>query len=372
MEIPSYFEDFLPLISPTKRQREVMIREHKKLRELLMADDQLKPILLSTFIQGSQRRSTAIQGDKEHPCDVDVVAVTNIPRSPTTAAHAHRVFQPFLERHYKGQYEAQDRSWCITVDPEVKVDLVPTSEPDSKELREAVIAKGLGDWDPDASIGLKRALGIQSLTEAVLEEARRDKDWEKSEPLWIPDRTLRTWEKTHPLFLIGWTAQKNLLCDGRFGHVVKIIKWWRRHMEPLPKYPKGYPLEHIIGDCCPNGIKSIAEGIVGTFDEILRRYASDAAIKRTPFLPARGVSNPEVDVMRRVTGEDFAGFYTKVRNAADLARAALQSDNVRESALLWRKLLGPVFPKPPEEKPKVTGGYTPPSAPARPQEGRFA
>ena len=208
--------------------------------------------------------------------------------------------------------------------------------------------------------------------EAALEEARRDKDWEKSEPLWIPDRTLRTWEKTHPLFLIGWTAQKNLLCDGRFGHVVKVIKWWRRHMEPTPKYPKGYPLEHIIGDCCPNGIKSIAEGIAKTFDEISRRYANDAAMRRTPFLPARGVTNPEVDVMRRVSGEDFAGFHANIRNAANLARAALESSDLRESALLWGKLLGPIFPKPPEEKPKVTGGYTPPTAPARPQEGRFA
>src|ERR1043165_9950689 len=371
MEIPSYFEDFLPLISPTKRQREVMIREHRKLRELLMGDDQLKPILLATFIQGSQRRFTANRGDKAHPCDVDVVAVTNIPRNPTTAAHAHRVFQPFLERHYKGQYQAQDRSWCITVDEEVKIDLVPTSEPDSKELREAVIAKSLRDWDPDGGFGFKKALGIQSHTEAVLEEARRDKEWEKSEPLWIPDRALRIWEKTHPLYLIGWTAEKNLQCNGHFGHVVKVIKWWRREMEPLPKYPKGYPLEHVIGECCPNGIKSIAAGVASTLDEIVRRYGADAATQRTPFRPAGGVTDPEVDVMKRVTGEDFSGFHAKVRSAAELARRALAAEDVRESALLWGKLLGPVFPKPPEEKVKVTGGFTPPSEVARPQESRF-
>lgn len=372
MELPSYFEDFLPLISPTKRQREVMVSENRKLRERLMADEQLKPLLLSTFIQGSHRRATAIQGNEAHPCDVDIVAVTNIPRSSSTAEHAHRVFQPFLERHYKDQYKAQDRSWCITVDPEVKLDLVPTSEPESKQLREAVIAKGLRDWDPDAGFGLKKALGIQSLTEAALEEARRDKEWEKSEPLWIPDRTLRVWEKTHPLFLIGWTGEKRLQCNGHFGHVVKVIKWWRRHMEPLPKYPKGYPLEHVIGDCCLNGIKSVATGVVATFEEILRRYAADVAARRSPFLPARGVTDPEVDVMRRVTSEDFAGFYSRVRAAAELARRALEMDELRESALLWGRLLGPVFPKTPEDKVKVTQGFTPPAGPARPQEGRFA
>lgn len=372
MELPSYFEDFLPLISPTKRQREVMVTENRRLRELLMGDEQLKAVLLSTFIQGSHRRATAIQGDKNHPCDVDVVAVTNIPRSPATAEHAHRVFQPFLERHYKGKYEAQDRSWCITVDPEVKLDLVPTSEPESKELREAVIAKSLRDWDPDGGFGTRKAIGVQSLTEAALEEARRDKDWEKSEPLWIPDKTLRTWEKTHPLFLIGWTADKNLQCNGHFGHVVKVLKWWRRHMQPTPKYPKGYPMEHIIAECCPNGIKSVAAGVCSTLDEIVRRYAQDAAARRTPFLPARGVTDPLINVLHRVTGEDFAGFYEKVRNASELARQALNHENVRESALLWGKLFGPVFPKPPEDKTKVSVGYTPPSAPARPQEGRFA
>lgn len=372
MELPSYFEDFLPLISPTKRQKEVMIKEHTKLRELLMADEQLKMVLLSTFIQGSQRRFTAIQGSREHPCDVDVVAVTNLPRSPTTAQHAHRIFQPFLEKHYKGQYEAQNRSWCITVDPEVKIDLVPTSEPDSVKLREAVLAKGLHDWDPNGSTTIKKALGIQSLTEASLEEARRDKDWQKSEPLWIPDRTLRIWEKTHPLSLIGWTGEKNEACNGHFGHVVKVIKWWRRHMEPLPKYPKGYPLEHVIGDCCPSGIKSIAEGVVATFAEIASRYTNDAAFRRTPFLPARGVSDPQVDVMRRVTGDDFAGFHAKVVAAGQTARAALDAKDIQESAQLWARLLGPLFPKPPEDRVKVTGGYTPPQEPAKPREGRFA
>ncbi len=372
MDIPSYFEDFVSAIGPTKRQREVMVHEHTKLRELLMKDDLLKTVLLGTFIQGSHRRFTAIQGSKEHPCDVDVVAVTNIPRNGTTAAHAHRVFQPFLERHYKSRYAAQDRSWCITVDEEVTLDLVPTSEPDSPKLREAVMAKSLRDWDPDAGSGIKKALGLQSLTEAVLEEARRDKEREKGEPLWIPDRALRVWEKTHPLFLIGWTAQKNLSCNGHFAHVARSLKWWRRHMEPLPKYPKGYPLEHIVGDCCPNGIASVAAGIAAALAEIGRRYMDDVARRATPFLAARGITDPEVNVMRRVTPGDFTGFHDRVVTASKLAEAALKSEHVRESALLWGRLLGPAFPKPPEERPVVSPGYTQPSRAARPQEGRFA
>lgn len=373
MELPTYFEEFLPLIGPADEQHKTMVREHAKLRELLMADAALKPLLIGTFIQGSHRRHTAIRGSKQHPCDVDVVAVTSIPRNPTTAAHAHRVFQPFLERHYKGQYEAQDRSWCIHVDPEVTIDLVPTSEPESVQLREAVIAKSLRDWDPDGTRTLKSILGLApSLSEAILEEARRDQEWEKSEPLWIPDRSLKIWEQTHPLYLIGWTARKNQACSGHFGHVVKCIKWWRRHVAPLPKYPKGYPLEHIVAECCPNGITSVAEGIARTLREITSRYASDAAAKRTPFLPARGVSNPQVNVMRRVTGEDFAGFHARAVTAAQKAEAALAGKEVRDSARLWFELLGEPFPKPPEDKVRASSGFTPPTAPARPHEGRFA
>lgn len=371
MELPSYFEDLLPLISPSERQRQIMTKEHTLLRERLMADAMLKPILLGTFIQGSQRRKTSNRGSQAHPCDVDVVTVTNLPRSSTTAAHAHRIFQPFLEHHYSGKYKPQDRAWCISVDDEVTIDLVPTSEPDSKQLREAVIARELRDWDPDGA-GIRKAAGLLSLSEAALEEARRDQEWDKSEPLWIPDRKLKVWEKTHPLFLISWSARKNLACNGHYPAVVKVIKWWRREMQPTPKYPKGYPLEHMIGECCPTGIKSVAEGVTRTFEEIARRYAPEAARKITPFLPARGVSDPEVDVMKRVAGDDFAGFHAKVVVAAVAAREALEAEAVRESATLWRKLLGPAFPKPPEESPKVSSGYTPPVAPARPREGRFA
>lgn len=372
MEIPTYFSDFLQKTGPTPRQKEVMVREHNALRERLMADPTLKPLLLATFIQGSQRRFTANSGSKEHPCDVDVVAVTNMPRNSFTAAHAHSVFRPFLERHYPGRYEPQERSWCITVDDEVTIDLVPTSEPESLALREAVLLRSLRDWDAEPGVPLGRALGVHSLTEAVLQDAKRDRDFDKSEPLWIPDRTLKVWEKTHPLYLIGWTARRNEATSGHFIHVVRVVKWWRREMEPLPKYPKGYPLEHLVGECCPGGIKSVAVGVAESLAEIERRYAPFAAHRATPFLPARGVVDPEVDVMRRVSGDDFAGFHTKVANAALLAHRALHAGTIRESAELWGQLLGPAFPPPPKEESVILGGYTPPSRSARPQKGRFA
>jgi hypothetical protein len=381
MELPSYFDDFLSRIEPSDHQKQVMAREHKKLRELLDQDKALKPILLSTFIQGSQRRRTAKRGSKEHPCDVDVVAVTNLPRSSYTAAYAHGVFEPFLKRHYKGQFEAQARSWLIKVDEEVTMDLVPTSEPDSKELREAVLAKALTDWAGDLkqlSEGGGQG-GLQSISKALLAEAEHDKNWDRSEPLWIPDRTLKVWEKTHPLHLISWTAKKNLACNGNFTRIVKIMRWWKCHQAPLPKYPKGYPLEHIVAECCPDGVKKVAEGLAATFAEISRRYAREAAAGSTPFLPARGVHDPEIDVMRRVREAHghFRAFHTAATEAARLSKAALDSTTIAESAALWRQLLGEQFPTPPQEtkapgSAAATAGFTAPPAPARPRESRFA
>ena len=48
-------------------------------------------------------------------------------------------------------------------------------------------------------------------------------------------------------------------------NVVKALKWWRLLDRP-GEYPKGYPLEHIIGACCPDGIASVAEGVARAFD----------------------------------------------------------------------------------------------------------
>lgn len=374
LELPTYFDEFLRDTNPTPRQRKVMIREHGLLRERLMNDSSLSKVLLATFIQGSQRRFTANRGSKDHPCDVDVVAVTNLPRSRTTAAYAHQIFQPFLERHYPGRYKAQDRSWCITVDDEVTMDLVPTSEPDSAEQRERILMRSLQDWRGEP--GERPATGeFRSLSEAVLQDARRDRDFDKSEPLWIPDRKLLAWEKTHPLYLIGWTARRNEATNGHFIHVVRSTKWWRREVEPLPKYPKGYPLEHLVGECCPTGIQNVASGLVGTLEEMARRYAAEAERKQTPFLQARGIADPVVDVMRRVSGDDFAGFHARVSAASRLARQALEAEPVQESATLWGKLLGDKFPSPPAEKgkaPAIIGGYRQPERPARPEESRFA
>lgn len=335
MELPTYFDEFRKETQPTEQQREIMKKEHTKLRELLAQAPDLKDRVLGAFIQGSHRRATAILGNRDHPCDVDIVVVTNLVRSPASAVQAHEMFKPFLEKHYPGKYSAQNRSWCIEVHPEVKLDLVPTSEPDSPELRDVVKSLDLAGWLPEG----------RSLDEVML-STKTAADWDKFKPLWIPDRELREWERTHPLALIAWTYAKNGRCNGHFTHVVKALKWWKRECQAEPKYPKGYPLERIVAECCPDGISSMAEGITKSLELIASRFATDVMLYRTPNLPSVGV--PEVNVLKRVEPNDFRLFHAKIQDAARQARAALDAQDYAESAKLWRALLGNKFPSPPQ------------------------
>jgi len=181
---------------------------------------------------------------------------------------------------------------------------------------------------------------------ARLENARKEAEWKLS-PLRIPDREAKVWDDTHPLEQIKWTWTKNRATNKHYINVVKALKWWRRVNYTTPKYPKGYPLEHIIGDNCVDGIGSVAAGVTNALENIVANYRDYAARKETPFLSDRGV--PAHNVMRRITGEEFAEFYGQAEEGAKIARRALDATTVRESALEWRKLFGDKFPAPPDD-----------------------
>ena len=61
MILQSDFNKFLQEIRPTKVMRDQLITGHQTLRERLNTDEDLKPILVSDFLQGSYRRYTAVR-----------------------------------------------------------------------------------------------------------------------------------------------------------------------------------------------------------------------------------------------------------------------------------------------------------------------
>lgn len=376
MELPTYFEEFLNEIRLTSAQKTELKEGHERLRRRLREDDSLAEHIVSTFLQGSYRRFTAVRPKGASRADIDVIVVTDLSENKFTPAKAMTLFVPFLDEHYEGKWKLQNRSFGIEL-TSVDFDLVITSAPSEQEkkllLSEAVTTtEDLSvdnDWRLNSSWLTKTSRNLLQRDTAleVLREAQARVEW-KLDPLRIPDRALKEWQDTHPLEQIVWTQRRNASTNGHFVNVVKALKWWRLENYSTPKHPKGFPLERIIGDCCPEVITSVAEGVTITLERIVTKYASYVALKYVPELPDYGV--PGHNVLHRLAVADFAEFYHQATEGAVIARQALNSAERRESSELWRKLFGSKFPLAPE------GGrgnaFTNPSGPARPGSGRFA
>ena len=134
--LPSYFTDFLTGIRPTNKQKEAYQAAHQTLRDRLTEDSDTKELVITSFLQGSYRRATAVRPKGKHRPDVDVIVVTNIdcddPRNTPDAAV--KLFVPFLDRHYKDHHKPQNRSIAIT-DGDVDLDLVITARPTETDRR---------------------------------------------------------------------------------------------------------------------------------------------------------------------------------------------------------------------------------------------
>ncbi|MEW6226637.1 MAG: nucleotidyltransferase [Bacillota bacterium] len=375
MILKTDFDTLLQEIRPTTAMREQMISGHQVLRDRLNADRDLQPILVSDFLQGSYRRHTAVRPKGDQRSDVDIIIVTKLHEQEYTPQKALALFEPFLDKYYKGKWRPQGRSFGIEMS-NVDLDIVPTSAPTEQEYgilqSDAVTTDAdiveARDWRLNRSwLALNNRLRADAKT--LLEQAARESEW-KSQPLRIPDRDADEWDDTHPLEQIRWTRDKNFRCNGHFVNVVKCIKWWQLENYPETPRPKGFPLERLIGEHCPDGIDSVAEGVVRTLEAIVSSYAVLVRTQGKPRLPDYGV--PSHDVFDRITGEEFGAFYDQVKQGAGLSRRAFDSEDRTESGNLWRQLFGAKFPEPPENDSDKRGGFTPPTGPATPGSGRFA
>lgn len=376
MELTSDFNTFLQEIRPTASMQSDCRTGHKILRQRLHEDEELQPILVSDFLQGSYRRSTAVRPKNGKRSDVDIIVVTKLSEAEHTPKKAMDLFVPFLNRHYKDKWRPQGRSFGIELSY-VDLDLVVTSAPSESEF--GILRSEAVTTDDDIAEAIDWRLSQSWLSldnrrqrvdaKALLEKAKQQPEW-KSQPLRIPDRDANIWEDTHPLEQISSTRDKDQATNGHFVNVVKCIKWWwlEKFEEPAP--PKGFPLERIVGDCCPDSIEFIAEGLVLSFENIVSKYGEYVLLKSKPKLPDYGVRTH--DVLNRVTATDFGVFYEQAKNAASLARRAYESSDRVESGELWRELLGARFPPPPKGNGSKNSGYTPPTDPAVPGSGRFA
>ncbi|WP_233597125.1 MULTISPECIES: nucleotidyltransferase [Corallococcus] len=342
--LPTYFIDFLQKIRPTPAQRADMIQGHSLLRKRLQEDTVLVPGFVGMFLQGSYKRRTAVRPKDGNRADVDLVVVTRMKESEFTPDQAMDCFEPFLKQHYPGKYQRQGRSFGIEM-YSVEMDLVITAAPTEAEA---------GIYSDLAKGETLVRLDEESSEEPLIKSDQEEEIW-KAHLLRIPDRAAGAWQDTHPLAQLRWTNQKNARTSGHFVNVVKALKWWRLvHLKELPERPKSYPLEHLLGDCCPEGITSVAEGVVRTLEDFHRRYGGHVAAAQVPYAQDRGVDQ---NVMARISSDDFSKFHTQVGVAAKLARKAFESPDAQTAAPLWRELFGDKFPSAPEGGPKKS--FTP-------------
>lgn len=323
MQLVSCFSDFVSNIRPTSEELIEFREAHKKLRENLQNFDELSNIVITTFLQGSYRRATAIKPRAGKRGDIDIVVVTNIDKEKVNPKEALNLFIPFVEKYYKNEYEIQGRSIGIK-QKTVDLDLVITSAPSEVNknfFNTTTFTKDYTLEDTD-----------------VFNFAKSSRETWSLSPLDIPDRDAMKWQQTNPLAQIQATQAKNTNCNGHFVNIVKAIKWWRKEFS-IPKYPKGYPVEHLIWDCCPDDVETIAQGVTKTLEQIVQRYPTK------PQLFDHGLPQiPEHDVLKRVTDEDYAKFYEKICDAASLARRALDEEDTDKSVKLWQNLFGEEFP----------------------------
>lgn len=347
MELNNNFSKFLKEIRLTSNQIDDLKRGHKTLRERLHDYQELKPVIIDSFLQGSYRRSTAVRPINDTRADVDIIVVTKLSKEEySNPDDAMDLFVPFLDKWYKGKYKRQGRSFGIELSY-VDMDLVITSAPSESEenilksmavttdesIEETNNWRLVKSWVPLAD-------NNKEFYKSILSEVRKEEEW-KTEPLWIPDREAKIWVQTHPLEQIKWTYGKNARCNTHYVNIVKALKWWQR-VNYIDDRPKCYPFEHFIGQNCPDDINSVPDGVSKTLDSIKNNYKYYAENKLVPFLSDHGV--PSHNVLGRVDGDDFAKFYKHAVEAAKIAEEALSSEKASDSSEKWRKLFGNKFP----------------------------
>ncbi|HFE44667.1 MAG TPA: hypothetical protein ENJ18_04115 [Nannocystis exedens] len=284
----------LRYIEPTRAQGDAARASVQQLRAQLQDADDLGPHILSLQLHGSLQRHTALRPTPGAALEVDLLVITDRRRQQTTPEQAFRLFLPFLRRHYSGHWALRGR-------------LLTISRPCLKIKLKLVVAAA-HDWgDPN-------------------------------QPIYIPNREASRWEPTHPQALLAWTEAKDARCKGHYVEVVRAIKAWRRSHRGLPAQCRSYPLEHLVGHCCPDGINSAGDGIARTFSAMATIFEPAVSTGRRPSLPCHGL--PQKDVLARCNAQEFAALIRAGSQAASQAERALHTGLPSQAADLWRELLG--------------------------------
>ncbi len=289
MEMTSYFKGLLKNIEPDPNNVKLAKKSHEEVRDFLIEDDEISKANPETFLSGSYARATAINDIK----DVDIILIIDLDRNITDPLITLTWLQASLQEKYP-KVEQQSRSVNVVNDKGFSLDIVPGTPVSNR-----------------------------------------------SGPLWIPDREVKSWVSTHPKKQIEFSSERNKDTEGYYVHLIKIIKFWRDRLVNESAKPNSYIIESLISQCIMSKPDSYGFAVKNIFYYIHFTYQSYLSMGSVPRITDPGYSS--VNVAKRWKFEEFSTFMATVEKSSNIATQAFESEDEKESIKLWRKLFGNKF-----------------------------
>lgn len=293
MSMQTQFTKLIQDIEPSATTKSNASNAQRTLRSYLADHDDFGTVHVETYLSGSYARDTSIRprvkdGVERKP-DIDIIVVVDYTRDD---------------------------------DPEDVLDLLRRTLGDKYELEERI---------NDRSVGVVTATVKMDVVPIIEDGVTRD--------LYVADRSLGDWVLTNPPGHKQWATEVNKQSNGRFKPLVKLFKWWRREHPTADgtNRPKGFVIERLVADCMDNYETQYAELFARTLETIRDKYSVHYAAGIVPSIPDPSV--PNNDVMARLTFDEFAAFYEKVREHAELAREAIEESDPDTAFEKWREIL---------------------------------
>lgn len=305
-KLNSLFDQFLSNIEPDEDAVTYAQEAHKPVRDFLEHDESFGKYVEGTFLYGSYRRHTAV-GDIK---DVDIVLLTNFDTKDeeNSPQRVLRKLKAALARYYD--------------DPES-----PAYQRRSIRVNDPLPNR------PDVSMTL-------DIIPAVAPE-------DDDKPLLVPDREVTEWIRSHPKGHINATSALNRdeYSGGRFVPLVKMMKaWWQYQCEERqpeverPK-PKGFWIECLAAESFDRTQRSWADHFIAVLREISDRFDG---VSEVPQLQDPGL--PDQALKTSMAFEEFQVFMCAANDSLQLAIAARDHVDDLESSVMWRDILGDLFP----------------------------
>lgn len=298
--VENAFDLYLSRISPSTTQAKAAQRSHNALREYLNGDSYFGRMLVTSFLNGSYARRTAIRPIK----DVDVIVVVGsdwISVAPSTAMESLR--RKLAQRYDQRRTLRQRRAVRITL-CDMQLDVLL-----------AVAADGM------------------------------------SKPLYIPDRQQSRWIVTHPKKQLELVSALAATTDGNYSRLVRLLKGWTATRVAAEARPSSFVLEcsafHVLSQR-PDSFsgclaESFAELLAGLCDWNFGRGRSVFSWGR-PEVPDPALPNLNVaEKWGAASADRYLGCLERaLRRCEALERSRWEETEVDK----WREIFGEPFPPP--------------------------